>query len=328
MFNWTNLRYEVFVNRVTALCLFVLWTASASVPLMAQSGNESNAHAWRLPRLFPRREAPTTTETPARQQPLPTPLRVIDRPRAAAANQPNTVETAAFQQPAPRVYRTPPTNPYAQEYNPYDPAFQSNYPFPATPYQELPAPTEMMYLPPATMLPSDNSSGQLPPPREQSTLPSVLPQQPQWESLADGPQDPVQSSTPPLGQGYLQHGTGFQGRRLNPQPITATERALELIDENQRLRDALGRAQRELEVRESELIDARTANQEVANELRQALQQVKELNRHLIRMASELNLAIEDRNNIERRANEQLQAIEAMLDSLLVDSFSDQAGRQ
>ncbi|HMP78758.1 MAG TPA: hypothetical protein PKD54_04860 [Pirellulaceae bacterium] len=238
-----------------------------------------------------------------------------------------TVQPVRFQQPAPRVYQNPP-QPFTPGYNPYD-ATMGQPSMYGPPYFGLPGygfpdgHPEPIYLPPSTNLP--------PQAENRPSVPSpVVPganDPRQWESMGDLPSVREYAEPSSSGQGYLQYGSTFQGRQLNPQPATATERALEMMEENQRLRDALGRAHHELETRNKELEDARAASRRIGDELSQAIDRIRDLNHQLARLTKDLNLALEDRNAIERRANEQLRSIESMLDGILLETISDRGGR-
>jgi chromosome segregation ATPase len=125
-----------------------------------------------------------------------------------------------------------------------------------------------------------------------------------------------------LGRGYLQQGSELQGRRLSSNPQTATERALQLQDENTRLRAAIMRFELELKNRTSELAAARNSYRDQEEELVRAMNQVNELKRRQLQAEADLKVAIQEKENIKRRSDEQLKAIESTLDGVLLNSIS------
>ncbi len=123
-------------------------------------------------------------------------------------------------------------------------------------------------------------------------------------------------------RGYLQNGYGLQGRRLNPPTEFASERALELRDENERLRETIRRTQLELDHRTQDLVEAQSAATVRNEELARSNNRVDALNAQLARLNNDLKLAIQENQDIQRRSDEQFRAIELTLDGVLLNSIS------
>ena len=124
-------------------------------------------------------------------------------------------------------------------------------------------------------------------------------------------------------RGYLPNGYSLQGRRLNPPAAFASERALELQDENERLRETIRRTQLELDHRTQDLVEAQSAATERNEELARSNNRVDALNAQLARLNSDLKLAIQENQDIQRRSDEQFRAIELTLDGVLLKSISN-----
>jgi hypothetical protein len=75
-----------------------------------------------------------------------------------------------------------------------------------------------------------------------------------------------------------------------------------------------------------EIADLNLAGRQKDEDLRQAQNRIDELNRQVTRLTDELNHAIQQRDAIERKANEQLKSIEAVLDGVLMDALSERKG--
>ncbi len=123
-------------------------------------------------------------------------------------------------------------------------------------------------------------------------------------------------------RGYLQNGYDLHGRRLNRPAPLATERALELQDENERLRETIRRTQLELDNRTQDLVEARSAATVRDEELARSNNRVDALNAQLARLNNDLKLAIQENQDIQRRSDEQFRAIESTLDGVLMNSIS------
>ena len=132
-----------------------------------------------------------------------------------------------------------------------------------------------------------------------------------------------ESAYEPAGnRGYLQNGYSLQGRRLNPPAAFASDRALELLDENERLRETIRRTQLELDHRTQDLVEAQSAATVRNEELARSNNRVDALNAQLSRLNNDLKLAIQENQDIQRRADEQFRAIELTLDGVLLNSIS------
>jgi len=125
------------------------------------------------------------------------------------------------------------------------------------------------------------------------------------------------------GQGYLHAGSSFQGSRLRAANKTATEIALELKVENERLRDTITRTQAELGMQKNDLEQTRMALQQKELELDKSNEQISLLNNRIQDLRRDLQLAIEEKIEIEKETAAQLKQIETMLDNVLMNQLSD-----
>ena len=124
-------------------------------------------------------------------------------------------------------------------------------------------------------------------------------------------------------QGYLQGGPVFHGRHLNASQLTATERAMRLLSENNRLKESTAQTHQELSAKTREIAKLQTIIEYKDEDQRQALDRIAALNREVTRLNNELSRQIELRLAMEKRMNDQLQSIESTLDSVLMKSMSD-----
>ncbi len=143
----------------------------------------------------------------------------------------------------------------------------------------------------------------------------------QEQFLNQEPHPPAEAG--PGSRGYLQNGPVFHGRHLNASQQTATERAMFLQNENNRLRKSVDRKHQELLTKNRALEDSQLVVEQKNEELRQSLDRLAALNREVTRLNGELNRQIELRLSMEKRMNDQLQSIETMLDGVLLNSMSE-----
>ncbi len=125
------------------------------------------------------------------------------------------------------------------------------------------------------------------------------------------------------GQGYLQHGSMFQGSHLRGYPQTATEKALELQQENDQLKDAIERMESQLQTRVREIEETQVVLLQKDEELKAMMARTTELQNQVAQLTQERNAAVDERHTVERRCNEQLKGIESMLDGVLMNQLSN-----
>ncbi|HMO12954.1 MAG TPA: hypothetical protein PKD64_16225 [Pirellulaceae bacterium] len=123
------------------------------------------------------------------------------------------------------------------------------------------------------------------------------------------------------GQGYLDYGPTLEGQRLRTHPVTATERALELLAENERLQETLARNRAAMENRNQDYLQLQTKLKFKEEELQLSQERVNELNAQVFQLSMHLDRAIQEKEAIEFRCNENLREIESKLDGVLIEQL-------
>ena len=124
------------------------------------------------------------------------------------------------------------------------------------------------------------------------------------------------------GRAYLTQGPALQGSYLNPAIRTATELAIELRIQNQKLGEALSRTQLELDNRMRELDKAREAYVRKEADLTQARNRESMLLSQVEGLKAQLQIANHEKSEIRRQSDEELKVIESTLNELLMNAVS------
>lgn len=127
------------------------------------------------------------------------------------------------------------------------------------------------------------------------------------------------------GRGYLQGGANFHGARLQIPSVTATERAIELDQENEQLRTNLKRTRAQVAELTKNLESSKLSNQRKDDERKILADRTFQLRNQIEKLAQERDTAMRQRFEAEQRFNEQLKDVETMLDGVLVTELSDKS---
>ncbi len=122
--------------------------------------------------------------------------------------------------------------------------------------------------------------------------------------------------------GFLEFGPTLSGGTLNPFPRTATDHALELKAQNDRLREAGVRKNQELADKNKSLERAQALINERDQQLADSRIRGNELEKQISRLSTQLKVAELEKANLKQRSDATLKSIESTLDAVLLQSIS------